>query len=157
MKTFLSVLVVLFGTTAFADDARGPQPNNFVCEGAGKTSVSYSTTSLFGKPEFSVTFRGEEVATSELEIKTTNTGIGTLVQVSDFHMVPLDGNEVRYNLVVPTVYLASQGTAEKFESVLVRTSVTNPFFRPTPGAAVVENNEFVTVQCQAERVFFLTR
>ncbi len=154
MKKFISILSIVLGVSAVAATTDRITPNQFVCEGEGNTQLIYSVTSITGKPQFNVTFRGETVKAPLTTFQTTQTGMGTLVQLTDNHLVPLDGNTVRYNLVLPTVFLDSSATPEKFETMLVKTDVANPFFRPTPTAAVVENNEFVTVQCTAQRVFF---
>jgi hypothetical protein len=149
MKKLVSFLSVVFSVGAFA---AGVQPNQFTCEGAGNTNVIYSTSSITGAPTISVKFRGE-VARNSTGIKNTTTGIGTLVQISDMHLVPLDGDEVRYNLVLPSILLSANAEPVKFETMLIQTSVANPFFR-AGSASVIENNDFVSVQCTAEKVIF---
>ncbi len=152
MKQLISVLAVLVGVQAMAASNNNIQANHFVCKGEQNTQVSYDATSITGKPLMHVTFRGEEARLNSAAITRTVTNIGTLVQGVDNHMVPLDGPTVRYNLVLPIVVLGSNGAAEKFETILVQTSVANPFFGPRPFTGTVEHNEFVTVECTAEQV-----
>ena len=155
MKLFIGIVSFVFGISAFAAPSM-VRPTVYNCTGAGNTSIGYTTTSFAGKPTFNVAFKGEEGRVAGQKINFDNSRIGNLVSVSDFHMVPVDGPEVRYTLILPNVSLANTSEHADFNAMLVRTSVANPFFHSAPGAftGTIENNDFAEVNCRAEFVVF---
>lgn len=164
MKSILSLLSVLVGVNAFGSvvtimplpvgmPARAQAPNMYSCKGAGETEFHYTTTSFTGSPTLKINFEGKEPHIDLSQIKTQQTLIGNLVTITDHSMVPVDGPTVRYSIVLPQIAISGH-TPEDFQTVMVRTVVANPFFRPTPSARIVENNEFVTVDCTASLVYF---
>lgn len=153
MKNIILLASSFFSLVSFADRG-GVLPNMYECRGP-EAKVGYTTTSFVGKPTFHVEIKDEDVKLPAFpEINVERTRIGNLVSVTDNHMVPVDGPTVRYTLVVPTIQLKDGSSSEEFKTVLVRTSVGNPFMRPTPFTGFVEHNEFHDVTCTAQRVFF---
>ena len=154
MKNFLILAGSIFSVVSFASSDVGATPNKFDCVGENNTQVSYTSTSFVGKPTMSVTFRGKTAKIGSMpEIKSQQTLLGTLLTATDNSMVPVDGPSVRYTFVLPKVTLRDDKPTE-FQAVVVRTSVANPFFRPTPYAGAIENNQVEELKCEAERVFF---
>lgn len=141
----LAIVLALSTHFAFAIE-----PNDFECRGEG-AEVRYSSTSFSGRPLFSVVYENHPMKLPAFpEVKVQSTPVGKLVTVSDFRLALVDGPEVRYSIVIPTISLQSLPSTETFESVMVVTSLVNPFFRPGPrgfAAGVLEKNEFVAVTC----------
>jgi hypothetical protein len=151
MKNILVAMAMLSGLNAFAAD--GVNANSFTCQGPKKTEIGFTTTSFIGKPTLGVQFEGVEAKQSG-EVTVVQTAIGMLATITDNHLAMVDGPTVRYSLVVPHVKVDAIGDGEKFDTVAIRTVVSNPFFRPTPSAGVGENNSFVKVECTAQAVAF---
>jgi hypothetical protein len=149
MKTFVTAFAVFFGVNLFATTA--VNANLFVCNGPGNTDVSFTSSSFTGSPTMQATFQGSR---AQGKVSVSQSAIGTLATITDTHMVPVDGPTVRYTLVVPHTLLNKVGDTEKFETLLIRTNVANPFFRPAPSARLVENNTAVSVECTAQSVLF---
>lgn len=148
----LSLGLVLFSVAALADVR--VTPNMYTCEG-DQTSFNYTTTSFTGKPTIQVTYEGREIRfPAEVQINVEQSRIGNIVSVSDFRPTLVDGPEMRYSIVLPSVELADMTKGAEFNTVVIRTVVANPFMRPTPFTGTVHHNEFVNVKCTAQRVFF---
>jgi hypothetical protein len=105
--------------------AAGPEPNLFELRGGG-IKVTYSTSSLDGKPrltyedqKISLTFQGEEIRSMDTEIGLQLTV--TLEQVPDLQTVTL-------TLILPTINL--QGNEGRFRTQAIitthRTSIGGP-------------------------------
>jgi hypothetical protein len=130
-------------------------PTLYQCEGAEGTKVGYTTSSLAGKPTFSVTFKGQKPVLPPFpKIQRETSTLGDLVSVTDNHMVPVDGPSVIYTLVLPNVVLAEATAQAEFKTQLVRTSVVNPFFHARHYSGPLRLNTFVEVQCKASHVVF---
>ncbi len=108
--------------------ARRQRPNHFELEGAGQTSITYSTSSIAGTPQLSYKDADREASFSGDEIRSSrNALLGTLVSV-DLANRP-DQDTLILVLVVPTVNLDDSGTAKiRTFAVLTthRTSIGGP-------------------------------
>lgn len=151
----LTAFALLSAVSLFASDRpEAVRPNMYTCE-LGNTSVHYTTSSIVGKPTFSVTFQGKTPKLNAFpEINVQTTRIGNLVSVTDAHMALVDGPTIRYTLVLPSTFLNSNQEQAEFETVVVRTSVPNPFMHPQSFTGVVEHNVYENVKCTAQQVFF---
>ena len=98
------------------------EPNEFSLHEVGRKNkdvhISYSTTSVSGKPLFSYedskgahNFMGDEIRTQKTEIGTTVTV--TLEAVLDFHVITL-------TLIVPAINL--DGLKREFKTIAIRTT-----------------------------------
>jgi hypothetical protein len=152
MKNILAAFAVFFGINAFA--TTGPNANLFNCTGENGTNLTYSSTSFIGRPQLNVQFRGTDPKVDPNSLKLQPTLVGTVVTVTDTHMVPVDGPTVRYSLVVPQVVLSSSERTAKISTVAIKTTVANPFFHSMSGPQIIERNDFVSVECTAEAVVF---
>ncbi|MBI4402846.1 MAG: hypothetical protein HY537_01720 [Deltaproteobacteria bacterium] len=150
MKKYIPLFVMFLGINLLAYE-RPLSPTMYTCRGSQGTTVGYTTTSIIGTPTFHVTYKGQEAKHGD--IKTMDTAIGKLVTVEDNHLVPVDGPSIRYSLVVPHISLIGMGNVVTFDTLLVKTTVNNPFFRPLPSGQD-QFNDFVEVSCKAEYVVF---
>jgi hypothetical protein len=151
MKNIITAVAVFFGMNTFASTT-GVQANLFNCTGESNTKVTFSSTSMLGTPQMSVNFRGDQ-AQSQSKVQVQQTQVGRLVTVQDNHMTTLDGPSMRYTMIVPQVVLDSDSHSENVSTLLIKTSIANPFFHPA-SVQIIENNEFVPVECVAEHVIF---
>jgi hypothetical protein len=84
------------------------QPNLFELQGDGVT-LSYSTSSIAGVPQFSYQDKGQTVSRSGEEIRTQETELATLVTIN-VEQIP-DAREVTVTLFLPRIVL-HQGSTE---------------------------------------------
>lgn len=152
MKKAILFIASTASILSFAAPRATSTADLFNCQGEKGTTVSYSTTSFVGRPELSIKFQGEEVKATGLTSQPSP--MGTLVTVTDNHMVPVDGPSLRYTLVVPQVVLANNTAQATFKTSLVRTSLANRLFGPATYSGPIENNQVETLTCQASFVVF---
>lgn len=152
MKVVLGIFAAVAVSQSFAADQVAP--NMYNCSGKN-VEVHYTTTSKVGKPTFGATVEGVQAKLPAFpELKVENTLAGQLVTARDMHMVPVDGPEARYTLVLPYVGLLQGDHAVKFDTILVKTSVANPFFHGPGVSGPGINSDYLPVECEAQFVFF---
>ncbi len=152
MKVVLGIFAAIAVSQSFAADQIAP--NMYTCSGKD-VDVHYTTTSKTGKPTFGADVEGVAAKLPAFpELKVENTLAGQLVTARDMHLVPVDGPETRYTLVLPYVALIKPADAVKFDTILVKTSVANPFFHGPGQSGPGINSEYLPVECEAKVVFF---
>ncbi len=124
----LSVFCVILLTTVYASatslvpSCQKNEPNQFVLQGIGSkykdVQISYSTTSITGKPVFSYkdskgsgSFTGDEIRTQQTEMGTVATV--TLESIPDLRVITL-------TILVPTINLDK--SAKEFKTIAIRTT-----------------------------------
>ena len=128
------------------------EPNKFDLHGIGymcmDTQISYTTTSLTGKPTFNYTdLKGTHNFTGD-GIRTQKTEIGMLVTVlleavPDFHAMTL-------TLLVPTINL--DGSARKFKTIAIQTTSKDTIAGESLVKGTVQSYEVVDFQGTANSV-----
>lgn len=152
MKVILGIFAAFAVSQSFA--AEQIAPNMYTCVGKD-AEVHYTTTSFAGKPTFGATVDGDEAKLPSFpELQVTQSLIGTLVTARDMHMVPVDGPERRYTLVLPYVSLDKPFAKVKFDTIVVKGSVANPFFHGPGKSGPGVRNEIYPVECEATQVVF---
>ncbi len=127
-------------------DSKINEPNQFVLNGTGKkhkdVHISYSTTSITGKPLFSYedskgmrSFTGDEIRTQKTEIGTIVTV--TLQSVSDSHTITL-------TLLVPDINL--DNSAQEFKTIAIRTTSKTTIGGEGLVKGAVESYEVIDLQ-----------
>ena len=127
------------------------EPNKFDLCGVGHRHkdilISYSTTSITGKPIFNYTdSEGTRNFTGD-EIRTLNTEIGTMVTVT--LKLTVDTGNTTLALFVPNFKL--QGSAQEFNTIAIK-STNHTSFLPITGA--LESYEVICLQGTADSVLF---
>jgi hypothetical protein len=128
------------------------EPNQFVLQGIGHhhrdTHISYSTTSITGKPIFNYKdSKGAHNFTGD-GIRTQNTEIGMMVTVlleavPDFHVITL-------TLLVPTINL--DGSARKFKTIAIQTTSKDTIAGESLVKGAVQSYEVIDLQGTANSV-----
>ena len=127
------------------------KPNKFDLHGIGyicmDTHITYTTTSISGKPTFNYTdLKGTHNFTGN-EIRTLKTEIGTMVTVTLVRTIDF-GNTV-LTLLVPD--FKPEVSAQEFNTIAIRTTERIPFL-PIKGA--LDSYEVIRLQGTAESVLF---
>lgn len=127
------------------------QPNLFNLESETVT-VSYSTTSIAGVPQFSYRDAKRDVSQSGDAIRREMTEVGTLVTI-DLETIP-DLQTVTFTLVLPMINLGSASQPVTLQTIGVRT--TNHTTLAGPGQIVgpVQTYETVALHGIAQYVTF---
>jgi hypothetical protein len=125
------------------------EPNQFDLHGIGymcmDTHVTYSTTSITGKPIFNYTdLKGTHNFTGD-EIRTLKTEIGTMVTVT--LKLTVDTGNVTLTILVPDFKL--EGSAQEFKTIAIRTTKRTSFL-PIKGA--LDSYEVIRLQGTADSV-----
>lgn len=127
------------------------EPNQFDLHGIGcrctGIHITYSTTSITGKPIFNYTdSNGTHNFTGD-QIRTLKTEIGTLVTVT--LKLTVDTGNTTLTLLVPDIKL--QGSAQEFKTIAIITTKRTAFL-PIKGA--LEYYEVIDLQGTADSVLF---
>jgi hypothetical protein len=85
----------------------------------GHLRVTYSTTSIDGKPHFSYQDGSQTLSFTGDQIRQTKTEIGTLVSVT-IHMT-VDSGSTAFTLLVPTVNLTSPSSPATIHTIGITT------------------------------------
>lgn len=129
----LSIFCVILLTTAYASATslvpsnQTNEPNQFILQGIGPkyedVQISYSTTSITGKPIFSYkdskdsySFTGDEIRTQQIrtqQMAKSKTVAVTLESIPDLHVTTL-------TLLIPAINFDS--SAKEFKTVAIRTT-----------------------------------
>jgi hypothetical protein len=128
------------------------EPNQFVLQGIGHqhkdTHISYSTTSVTGKPIFNYkdskgahNFTGDGIRTQKTEIGMMVTVL--LEAVPDFHVITL-------TLLVPTINL--DGSARKFKTIAIQTTSKDTIAGESLVKGAVQSYEVMDLQGTANSV-----
>lgn len=128
------------------------EPNEFSLHGVGKTNkdvhISYSTTSITGKPLFSYSdAKGTHSFTGD-EISTQETGIGTMVTVT-LKVIP-DGYSTRLTLLVPSINL--NGSKREFRTIVIKTTGQNSIGGPRLVTGAIESYKVIDLRGTADSV-----
>jgi hypothetical protein len=105
---YLSTLLVFF--TLFCNqviaDSEAITPNFYTLRGKN-LQVTYSTTSIDGKPRFTYKDNQKTLNFSGNQIRTANTDVGTLVSVTTY--ITLDSGGTSFSVLIPRVNLQHFG------------------------------------------------
>jgi hypothetical protein len=94
-------------------------PNMYQLTG-GHLHVTYSTTSINGKPHFTYEDGNQTLSFTGDQIRQTKTEIGTLVSVT-IHMT-VDSGSTAFSLLVPTVNLTSLSSPATIHTIGITTA-----------------------------------
>lgn len=130
--------------------ARKAQANLFEVAG-GKTSITYSTTGIAGKPSFHFRDADHDVQVGGADIRTKKTELGTLVTI-DLDVVA-DGPTTSATLLVPTVNLGTQ-SEQKLRTIVVVTTTADTIGGPSLVVGQVQRYRSVTLRGTAKAVTF---
>jgi hypothetical protein len=144
----LALSTLLLGSTAFAERLG---PNLYQCRGTGVTA-SYSTTSIAGKPVFSVQQGTTTTSRRGDQIQTQNGHLGTLVTVTKA-AVP-DLNVVTLTVIVPAINLSRQTAQVTFDTYLFETTSRTSIAGPALVQGLVQRSTLQKLSCTAKRVIF---
>ena len=127
------------------------EPNKFDLCGIGHKHkdilISYSTTSIAGKPIFNYKdSEGTHNFTGD-EIRTLKTEIGTMITVT--LKLTVDTGNTTLTVLVPNFKL--QGSAQEFKTIAIK-SINRTSFLPITGA--LESYEVICLQGTADSVLF---
>jgi hypothetical protein len=133
--------------------ARRQRPNLFELEGAGQTSIVYSTTSLAGSPQLTYKEGDNETSFSGDEIRSSRNALfGTLVSVELANRP--DQDTVFLVLVLPTVNLGENGTV-KIRTFAVLTTHRTSIGGPDLVDGALQTYKTVSLRGNASQVDFL--
>lgn len=144
-----------------AHQAHALSANLFECEGdlqnvEGKVKLTYSSTSLTGKPTMSLKIANTQLLPivreqSKTEILSESTAVGNLVtSVITFENIP-DAPQKTYAVLIPNTVLTKMGDVVNFDTVLV--SGSRGGYRRAP-LAVQTVTSVQTLRCNASAVEF---
>ena len=127
------------------------EPNKFDLCGIGHEHkdilISYSTTSIAGKPIFNYKdSEGTHNFTGD-DIRTLKTEIGTMVTVT--LKLTVDTGNITLTVLVP--YIKLEGSAQEFKTIAIRTTNRTSFL-PIKGA--LQSYEVICLQGTADSVLF---
>ena len=123
-------------------------PNLFQLAGEGLT-VTYSTTSIDGKPRFTIKKGRKTLNFSGDQIKSVETGIGTLVSVV-IASVP-DKNLTTFSVLLPAIQLPNS-RKQAFRTIGITTVTKTTIAGPPPG--VQQTYKTVALRGSAQQVAF---
>jgi hypothetical protein len=110
--------------------AKKAAPNLFDLSGEGIT-VSYSTTSIDGKPRFTYKKGRQSLSFSGKDITSLDIGIGTLVSVL-IASTP-DKDSTTFSIVLPAIILPDSNR-QAFRTIGITTTTRTTIAGPPPGA-----------------------
>lgn len=121
MKNRILLFVVFAGVLAHSQPGTKQllAPNMYQLSG-GHLHVTYSTTSINGKPHFSYQDGSQTLSFTGNQIRQTKTEIGTLVSVT-IHMT-VDSGSTEFSLLVPTVNLSSPSSPAQIHTCGITTA-----------------------------------
>ncbi|MEA2971560.1 MAG: hypothetical protein QOG82_18 [Actinomycetota bacterium] len=115
----------------------------------GATSVTYSTTTITGRPSFHFRDGDHDVEVEGSDIRTRKTELGTLVTV-DLDVVE-DGPTTSATLLLPTVNLG-QTAEQKLRTLVIVTTTADTIGGPALVVGQVQRYKSVTVRGTARSV-----
>ena len=123
-------------------------PNLYKLSGEG-IAVTYSTTSIDGKPRFTFKKRRKTLNFSGDQITSVETGIGTLVSVV-IATVP-DRNRTTFSVLLPAIRLPDS-KKQAFRTIGITTVTKTTIAGPPPGAQ--QTYKTVALRGSAQQVAF---
>ena len=167
-KIFFGFLVsMLVAPVCFARPMKPVlSPNQYACKSQdNKIELTYQTSGMIGEPSFTYVRRvgekgelgplGRNVSESGKEaIVVERTIMGSLVSVRDERLRAgqEDTPSEWISLVLPDVNLDLNAKPLDFSTLVLETTVQNPFFRPLVGA--IQSSASFSVTCRAASVRF---
>ena len=124
-------------------------PNQYNLQGQG-VSISYSTTSLSGKPQLSFKKGRQTLSFSGDEIGVLDTSIGALITVTIAKTV--DRGFTSFSFLLPTIELTSQSAKQLFRTLGITTVHTTTIAGPVKGAQ--QTYKSVPLRGTARRLIF---
>lgn len=110
-KIFLSIALLLVSVTVCSAPVVIPtsmqqpqQPNSFELSG-GSIHISYTTSGIDGQPHLSYRDAKRKLSFSGSEIRTVETEVGTMVNVTT--TMTVDTGSVTFSIIVPNINLGS--------------------------------------------------
>ena len=150
LKSMILASVVGFSSfAAMADNTL--TPSMYTCRGNGM-SVSYTTSSLIGRPTMNVAKGTQSLLISDSSgsrVYAENTVMGQLVSMFDTRIA--DANR-SYALVIPGIILGENIMEAKFDTMLIET-FSGGLFAPN-FAGIRQSNKFYRVRCTAAYAVF---
>lgn len=143
-------LIVIFASIASLA-AVAASPNLIECSNKD-LEVTYTTSSLDGKPTFNLKKGSEVLSRRGKEIQTQRTVLGTLVTVTKRY-IP-DHSTQLVTLLVPFINLTEKVQTVEFETTLVETVAKTSFGGPSLVQGVMNPSSFDLVTCKAQQVNF---
>jgi hypothetical protein len=155
MKSLLAAVLVSFAVPAFSDAL----VNDFACHTDDNSiEFNYSSSSLTGQPQLSVTIDGEQVFpptgvqfSTVVSINAESGVLGTFVYGQDNSMTPVDAPGAIYGFYVPTINSLNGQNSVEFQSVFIRASVGG--FIPA-WVPVQRISDAVPMTCVGQKVVF---
>ncbi|MBM3735174.1 MAG: hypothetical protein FJW39_05245 [Acidobacteria bacterium] len=135
---------------AAAPQPQQNEPNLYELQG-GNLTVSYSTSSISGKPLFNYKKGRTMLSFMGDQIRTQSTGIGTLVTV-DIEFIP-DLRTVTFTLVVPQVNLPPKNKA-RIVTIGITTASKTSIGGPGLVQGQVQSYKVAALKGTASMVFF---
>ena len=124
-------------------------PNQFELQGPG-VRISYSTTSIAGKPILSFTKGRKTLTFSGNEIGRLETKIGALITVT-IATVP-DRSVTTFSFLLPAINLLKESAKVSFQTIGITTTHKTSIAGPVTG--VQQTYKFVQLRGTARRVIF---
>jgi len=125
------------------------KPNQYDLKGE-RVSISYSTSSITGKPQLNLK-KGRQIFNfSGNEIGVVDTTIGALITVVTEILV--DRGSTSFSFLLPTINLPTQSAKLSFRTVGITTVTTTSIAGPVTGAQ--QTYKFVQLRGTARQVAF---
>jgi hypothetical protein len=121
-------------------------PNQYELAGVG-VQVTYSTSSLPGKPQLTFTKGRKTLNFTGNEIGVVDTVVGTLVTVT-IASTP-DLNSTTFSFLVPSIELAKESAKQSFRTIGITTISKTPI---GPVKGVQQTYKIVELRCTAQHV-----
>ena len=128
--------------------AQTTAPNLYVLSG-DRIAVTYSTTSIDGKPRLTFKKGSQTLNFSGTEIKSLQIGIGTLVSV--VIAAKPDREIITFSILLPAILL-TEGKKQSFRSIGIATVTKTTIAGPGPG--VQQTYKVVALRGSAQNVDF---
>lgn len=124
-------------------------PNQYELQGEG-VRVSYSTTSISGKPQLSFTKGRKTINFTGDDIRLSDTAIGSLVTVTI--AADPDKSSTSFSLLLPAIQLAKESSKQSFRAVGITT--TNKTTIAGPPTGVQQTYKLIQLRGTAQQVKF---
>jgi hypothetical protein len=132
--------------------ANGIEPNLYELNGEG-IAVTYSTTSIDGKPRLTYMKGRKSLSFAGKEILSTTTPLGTLVGVL-IASVP-DQSSTTFSFLLPGIQLAASSKKQSFRTVGITTTEATSIAGPVKG--VQQTYKTVALRGSGKQVEFLAK
>jgi hypothetical protein len=126
------------------------EPNYFVLQGGG-TQITYSTSSIAGKPQFSYHDGGPVSSFSDMQIRAAKTELGTLVTVT---LLMEPGAQRTLTLLLPTIRLPDGEIPFETVGIFTTHRASGSSGPPHPVTGALESYRVVPLMGTARSVVF---